>query len=94
MPDQRNLMLAIALSVAILFGFQFLYEMPRQEARQSLASQFNLFPDPVVAGMVGHVPRPRHAWSLGITQRFAEAGQGVATISIVDAWALLQRRAS
>jgi len=35
MSDQRNLIVAIALSVAILFGFQFLYEMPRQQARQA-----------------------------------------------------------
>ena len=34
MSDQRNLILAIALSVAVIFGFQFFYEMPRQREAQ------------------------------------------------------------
>jgi len=34
MTDQRNLVIAIALSLAILLGFQFFYEVPRQEERQ------------------------------------------------------------
>jgi YidC/Oxa1 family membrane protein insertase len=39
MSDQRNLILAIALSVAVIFGFQFFYEMPRQrEAQQRQAA--------------------------------------------------------
>jgi YidC/Oxa1 family membrane protein insertase len=32
MPDQKNLILAIAASVAILVGFQFFFEAPRREA--------------------------------------------------------------
>jgi len=39
MTDQRNLVIAIAVSLAILLGFQFLYEMPRQEARQRQAAE-------------------------------------------------------
>ncbi|MGD9507638.1 MAG: membrane protein insertase YidC [Geminicoccaceae bacterium] len=40
MSDQRNLIIAIALSVAVIFGFQFFYEMPRQkEAQQRQATQ-------------------------------------------------------
>jgi YidC/Oxa1 family membrane protein insertase len=35
MTDQRNLLLAILLSIVILLGFQFLYERPRMEQRQS-----------------------------------------------------------
>ncbi|HEV7368876.1 membrane protein insertase YidC [Arenibaculum sp.] len=35
MTDQRNLLLAILLSIAILLGFQFLYEIPRMEQRQA-----------------------------------------------------------
>jgi YidC/Oxa1 family membrane protein insertase len=35
MTDQRNLILAIALSIAILLGFQFFVDKPRQEARQA-----------------------------------------------------------
>ena len=32
MPDQKNLILAIVASVAILVGFQFFLEGPRREA--------------------------------------------------------------
>ena len=32
MNDQRNLIIAIVISVAIMFGFQFFFEAPRQEA--------------------------------------------------------------
>ena len=34
MNDQRNLIVAIVLSVAIMFGFQFFFEAPRQEAQK------------------------------------------------------------
>ncbi|MBM3600381.1 MAG: membrane protein insertase YidC [Alphaproteobacteria bacterium] len=36
MIEQRNLILAITLSIAILLGFQFLYEIPRQEQQQKV----------------------------------------------------------
>ena len=42
MPDQKNLILAIAASVAILVGFQFFFEAPRREAaieRQQVQEQ-------------------------------------------------------
>ncbi|HYD69134.1 membrane protein insertase YidC, partial [Azospirillum sp.] len=35
MTDQRNLLLAIVLSIAILLGFQFLYEGPKVQQRQA-----------------------------------------------------------
>lgn len=35
MTDQKNLILTIAISVAILFGFHFFYERPRQQAAQA-----------------------------------------------------------
>jgi YidC/Oxa1 family membrane protein insertase len=37
MSDQRNLILAIVLSVVIILGFQFFYEMPRQREAQQRA---------------------------------------------------------
>ena len=40
--DQRNLLLAIVISVAILIGFQVFYDVPRQEAeveRQEMLEQ-------------------------------------------------------
>ena len=33
MTDQRNMIIAIALSIAILLGFQYLVEKPRHEER-------------------------------------------------------------
>ena len=40
MPDQRNLVLAIALSIAILIGFHYFFERPRiEQARQQAAQQ-------------------------------------------------------
>lgn len=35
MTDQKNLVLSIVISVAILFGFHFFYELPRQKAAQA-----------------------------------------------------------
>ena len=37
--EQRNLIVAIVLSVAILLGFQFFYEMPRMEKQRALQAQ-------------------------------------------------------
>ena len=39
MSDQRNLILAIVLSVVIILGFQFFYEAPRMQERQRQAEQ-------------------------------------------------------
>ncbi len=39
MSDQRNLIIAIGLSLAILLGFQFFFEAPRQERMQKLAEK-------------------------------------------------------
>ena len=39
MSDQRNLIIAIALSLAILLGFQFFVEAPQQEAREEAMQQ-------------------------------------------------------
>ncbi|MBI1776814.1 MAG: membrane protein insertase YidC [Proteobacteria bacterium] len=39
MSDQKNLLIAIVLSLAILLGFQFLYEMPRTRQQQALQQQ-------------------------------------------------------
>ena len=37
--NRRNLIIAVALSAAIMFGWQFLYEMPRQEERLAAEQQ-------------------------------------------------------
>ncbi|MFC7333752.1 membrane protein insertase YidC [Rhodocista pekingensis] len=39
MTDQKNLILAIVISVAILFGFNYFYERPRQQALEEYRQQ-------------------------------------------------------
>ena len=39
MSDQKNLILAIVASMAILFGFNYFYEMPRAEKARQLEAQ-------------------------------------------------------
>ena len=59
MIEQRNLILAIVLSVAILLGFQFLYEMPRQEQqRTQQATQQPTSPQPTTQQPAGAPPVP------------------------------------
>ena len=56
MSDQRNLLIAIGLSVAIMLGFQFFYDMPRQKAVQEQqakapqAESIGVVPAPTVPG--------------------------------------------
>ncbi|HYC03918.1 MAG TPA: membrane protein insertase YidC [Azospirillaceae bacterium] len=62
MTDQKNLVLAIAISVAILFGFHFIYEVPRQQrlqaemARQKAMQEQTV--DPATAGATAPVAAP------------------------------------
>ena len=58
MPEQRNLLLAIVLSIGIIFAFQYFYELPRlqqaqEAARQQAAQQEQPFDDSAVSR-----PRP------------------------------------
>ena len=39
MSDQKNMLIAIALSLAILLGFQFLYEFPKMEQERARQAQ-------------------------------------------------------
>jgi len=52
MTDQRNLILAIALSIAILLGFQYFYEGPKVQQRQAELAQTQQTEAPV------NVPAP------------------------------------
>ena len=63
MTDQRNLILAIALSIAILLGFQYFYEGPRvqqqkQAAQQAAQTEQLVAPTPGVPGAVPGAPAP------------------------------------
>ena len=53
MSDQRNLIIAIALSLAILLGFQFFWEAPRQERAQQMAQQQQADPQAVSGTTTG-----------------------------------------
>jgi YidC/Oxa1 family membrane protein insertase len=51
MPDQRNLILAIVLSVTIILAFQYFYEMPRvKEARRLEAQRTEQTAEPAANG--------------------------------------------
>ncbi|MDA1099395.1 MAG: membrane protein insertase YidC [Proteobacteria bacterium] len=66
MSDQRNLIIAIALSLAILLGFQFFWEAPRQQKQQQQAenqagqgtggSMIPAAPGATGSGVVGSIP--------------------------------------
>ncbi|MCG5239226.1 membrane protein insertase YidC [Azospirillum doebereinerae] len=53
MTDQRNLIIAIALSIAILLGFQYFYEKPRVEQQKQLAAQQAAQTEQTVAPLPG-----------------------------------------
>jgi YidC/Oxa1 family membrane protein insertase len=58
MMEQRNLIIAIALSIAILLGFQFLFEQPRvqQQAQQTATTPQSTAPAPGATSPPGTVP--------------------------------------
>ena len=39
MDDQKNLVIAVALSLAIMVGFHYFYERPQLEARQAAIAE-------------------------------------------------------
>ena len=53
MVDQKNLFLAIVLSLTILLGFQFLVEGPRQEQRRQQQQQQQVSELPAPTGVPG-----------------------------------------
>jgi YidC/Oxa1 family membrane protein insertase len=86
-PDTKNLALAIALSLAILLGFQYFYETPRAKARaaeqaaavatqaaQSKANPAAIGAVPTGAATAGGLARPE---AIALTQRVNLDGAGV-----------------
>ncbi|MEO1090324.1 MAG: membrane protein insertase YidC [Pseudomonadota bacterium] len=71
MPEQRNLILAIALSIGIILAFQYFYEMPRMQAQQEAARQQALIEQETTAEAVRPTARPD-------TSAGAAAGEAVA----------------
>ena len=56
--EQRNLIIAIALSIAILLGFQFLFEQPRVQQQAQQAQQAGSTPQPTAPGAPGAANPP------------------------------------
>jgi YidC/Oxa1 family membrane protein insertase len=56
MSDQKNMIIAIALSLVILLGFQFLYEFPKMEKEQEREAQLAASQPLQSPGSVGNVP--------------------------------------
>jgi YidC/Oxa1 family membrane protein insertase len=86
-PDTKNLALAIALSLAILLGFQYFYEAPRAKARateqaaavatqaaQAKANPAAIGAVPTGAATAGDLPRTQ---AIALTQRVNLDGAGV-----------------
>ncbi len=88
-PDTKNLAIAIALSLAILLGFQYFYEMPREKARlaemaqkreaqaaaqKTAAAQPAATPAQAAASAGQPVSRPD---ALGLSQRIGIDADGV-----------------
>ncbi len=88
-PDTKNLAIAIALSLAILLGFQYFYEIPREKARmaemaqkreaqaaaqKSAAAQPAVTPVQAAAAAGQPVSRPD---ALGLSQRINIDADGV-----------------
>ena len=61
--DQKNMIIAIVLAMAIIFGFQYLYEVPRQKeamqrAEELAASEQSLAPQPGPESAGGQAAAP------------------------------------
>lgn len=58
MSDQKNLFIAIAISLVVLLGFQYFYEMPRME-RQRAEQAAQALKDSPAGGAVTDAPTPQ-----------------------------------
>jgi YidC/Oxa1 family membrane protein insertase len=66
MTDQKNLILALVISFAILMGFQFFYEMPRMEAEQAQMTELERQQGASAPGAApSDAPRPEAGTSNG-----------------------------
>jgi YidC/Oxa1 family membrane protein insertase len=98
-PDTKNLALAIALSLVILLGFQYFYEMPRAKARAAQesaqkasavaagkANPAGVTATPVVPGTPGAIAPIDRAQALALTQRVKLDNGGIdGSISMLGA---------
>ena len=66
MSDQRNLILAIVISVGIILLFQVFYEMPRQRALQEAQEQQASQPQPADSGTVKPTPGAQTSGNISV----------------------------
>src|SRR5438045_6930222 len=59
--DQKNLIVAIVVSLAILLGFQYFYELPRMRAQQEAQQAQQAQQAPAPAGQTGQAGLPTPA---------------------------------
>ena len=93
-PDTKNLALAIGLSLAILLGFQFLYEAPRERARQAALAAEKLASPPALTGPAAGAGAATGTVGTAGTAGAAGTGAGVEAAKPAtrgDALALSQR---
>jgi YidC/Oxa1 family membrane protein insertase len=82
MTDNKNTILAIALSAIVLIGWQFFFAMPQEKARQEklAAEQLTQKQQPAQPGKSGQPAQAPNA-QVGPAQPPAQAGESVATIT-------------
>ena len=87
MTDQRNLILAVAISIAIVLAFQYFYEVPRvQQLADQQAAQQALEPAPVPGAEVplpSDVPAPPGTPVTSVTQTAVAAASRDAVLAEV-----------
>jgi YidC/Oxa1 family membrane protein insertase len=85
MTDNKNTILAIALSAIVLIGWQFFFAMPQEKARQEklAAEQLTQKQQPAQPAQPGKSGQPAQAPNaqVGPAQPPAQAGESVATIT-------------
>ena len=67
MTDQKNMFVAIALSIMILLGWQLLYEKPKLEKQQALIEQQRLEDEARLKQGGGQIPGPQSPDAAGAT---------------------------
>src|SRR6185437_4833087 len=83
MTDNKNTILAIALSAIVLIGWQFFFAMPQEKARQEklAAEQLTQKQQPGKPGQPAQAPNAQ----VGPAQPPAQAGESAATTITRDA---------
>src|SRR5262245_55919492 len=76
--DQKNLIIAIALSIAIVLGFEFFYNIPRMERQRALDAE-RAANQPAVTSVQNPAPSAVPPGSPGAPPAMTGAGIGTAS---------------